>query len=146
MSISSKIMVNPQCSKYHFNYCLMLYLILLKLYPSANCLQSYAFINITQACSSPDDEGTRKYTQVTINSVWKLWARPLSNTHKGGNCSVWNTEIPHRPSSWIFVTHLVLHPILSLKDLSVGVIERKKSLQQLHNMILLEYLILILLP
>jgi hypothetical protein len=63
--------------------------------------------------------------------------RPLNNTYEGGNCRVWNTEIPHRPSGWIFVTHLVLHPILSLKDLSVGVIERKKSLQQLHNMILL---------
>jgi len=29
---------------------------------------------VTQACSSTDDEGTRKYMQVTINSVWKLWA------------------------------------------------------------------------
>jgi hypothetical protein len=30
--------------------------------------------HVTQACSSTDGEGTRKYTQVTINSVWKLWA------------------------------------------------------------------------
>ena len=33
---------------------------------------------------------------------------------------------------------LVLHPILPLKDLSVGVIERKKSLQQQHMILLLD--------